>query len=101
MGRCCSMPSPGTPMAGCRSPAEPPSRIDWYRCKLASKRRAADPGTLEVIIAGCTTDPDGLINLGREGVGRVLLTIWQEDRDEILRNLDAFEHIKDAVYGSR
>jgi len=50
---------------------------------------------------GCTTDPDGLINLGREGVGLVLLTIWREDRDEILRNLDAFEHIKDAVYGSR
>lgn len=60
-----------------------------------------DPGTLEAIIAGCTTDPDGLINLGREGVGRVLLTIWQEDRDEILRNLDAFARIKDAVYGSR
>ena len=60
-----------------------------------------DPGTLEVIIAGCTTDPDGLINLGREGVGRALLTIWQEDRDAILRNLDEFVLIKDAVYGSR
>ena len=60
-----------------------------------------DPAAIEVIIAGCTTDPDGLINLGREGVGRTLLTIWQEDRDEILRTLDDYASIKDAVYGNR
>ncbi len=60
-----------------------------------------DPDTLEVVIAGCTTDPEGIINLGREGVGRTLLTIWEEDRDAILRSLDALVSIKDAVYGSR
>ena len=71
------------------------------RLKAGFEAAGRDPESIEVIIAGCTTDPDGLTNLGREGVGRALLTIWQEDRDEILRTLDEFALIKDAVCGSR
>lgn len=84
-------------------PITPRTSIADRLATLHARFEAAgrDPESLEVIIAGCTTDPDGLINLGREGVGRALLTIWQEDRDDILRNLDEFALIKDAVYGSR
>jgi probable F420-dependent oxidoreductase len=65
----------------------------------AFERHGRDPASIEVVIAGATTDPDGLSNLEREGVQRALLTIWSEDRDEILRQLDAYATIARAVRG--
>ncbi|MBT4161158.1 MAG: TIGR03619 family F420-dependent LLM class oxidoreductase [Gammaproteobacteria bacterium] len=58
-----------------------------------------DPSSLEVVVAGATTDPDGLINLGREGVQRALLTVWSEDRDETLRLLDQYAEVKRRAEG--
>ncbi len=49
-----------------------------------------DPKDMEVIVCGATTDPAGLVNLGKEGVTHALLTIWPEDPDDILRTLDEF-----------
>lgn len=60
-----------------------------------------DPDEIEIVIAGATTDPDGLINLGREGVQRALLTVWSEDPDEILRTLDSYAKVLQAVQGKR
>jgi alkanesulfonate monooxygenase SsuD/methylene tetrahydromethanopterin reductase-like flavin-dependent oxidoreductase (luciferase family) len=53
-------------------------------------RHGRDPGGIEVVIAGATTDPRGLANLESEGVQRALLTVWSEDRDQILRTLDDY-----------
>jgi probable F420-dependent oxidoreductase len=61
--------------------------------RQAFERHGRDPAGIQVVIAGATTDPDGLRNLAREGVQRALLTIWSEDRDEILRKLDEFAAI--------
>jgi len=65
----------------------------------AFERHGRDSGSIEVVVAGATTEPDGLLNLEREGVQRVLLTIWSEERDEILRKLDEFAAIRRAVLG--
>ena len=56
-----------------------------------------DPDELQIVIAGATTDPQGLENLGREGVQRALLTIWSEDRDEILGLLDTYAKVAEAL----
>jgi hypothetical protein len=63
---------------------------------LERGRRLED---LQVIVAGATTDPRGLANLGQEGVGRALLTVWEESRDAILRKLDEFAGILRTVGG--
>jgi len=52
---------------------------------------------LQIVIAGATTDLQGLENLGREGVQRALLTIWSEDRDEILGLLDTYAKVAEAL----
>ena len=56
-----------------------------------------DPDSIEVAVMGATTDPAGLANLGREGVQRAILTVWSEDRDEILRTLDEYAAVMDEV----
>ena len=56
---------------------------------------------LQVVVAGATTDPRGLSNLGQEGIGRALLTVWEESRDGILRKLDEFAAIRRQVSGTR
>jgi probable F420-dependent oxidoreductase len=65
----------------------------------AFERQGRDPASIQVVIAGATTDPHGLLNLEREGVQRALLTIWSEDRDEILRTLDEYAAVASAVRG--
>ncbi len=60
-----------------------------------------DPASVQVAVAGATTEPDGLLNLGREGVQRALLTVWTEDRDEILAMLDRYAIVKSEVEGQR
>ncbi|MEM9606668.1 MAG: hypothetical protein AAGA99_04545 [Actinomycetota bacterium] len=49
---------------------------------------------------GATTDPGGLEQLGREGVDRAILTVWSEDRDEVLRTLDAYRDVMEAAQGA-
>ncbi|MCC5874406.1 MAG: LLM class F420-dependent oxidoreductase [Gammaproteobacteria bacterium] len=58
-----------------------------------------DPDSLKIVICGATTDPDGLAALAEEGVDTAAMTIWSEDRDEILRKLDEFATIRDAARG--
>ena len=48
---------------------------------------------LEIIVCGATTDPSGLVNLGKEGVTHALLTVWPEDPDEILHTLDELAEV--------
>jgi probable F420-dependent oxidoreductase len=55
--------------------------------------------TLHVAVMGATTDPDGLAQLGAEGVERAVLTIWSEDRDEILRTLDEYATVVTRLHG--
>ncbi len=70
-------------------------RLDvMYR---AAEEHGRDPATLTVTVMGAVEDPAGLANLGEEGVDRAVLTIWTEDSDEILRELDRFAAIKDRL----
>ncbi len=59
-----------------------------------------DPDSLKIVVCGATTDPDGLANLAAEGVDTAALTIWSEDRDEILRALDEYARIRTAAKGA-
>lgn len=58
-----------------------------------------DPDSLKIVVCGATTDPDGLAALAEEGVDTAAMTIWSEDRDEILRKLDEYAGIRDAARG--
>ena len=58
-----------------------------------------DPASVQIAITGAVEDPDGIITLGREGVQRVLLTVWSEERDEILATLDRFAAIAEQARG--
>ena len=63
----------------------------------AFRAAGRDPATVQLAVTGATTDPDGLANLHREGVGRALLTVWSEESDEILRELDRFADIAEKA----
>ena len=60
-----------------------------------------DPGALSIAVMGATTDPAGLVALGEEGVDRAVMTVWSEDRDEILRCLDRFAQVRATAAGER
>ena len=68
--------------------------------RAAFERHDRDPDEIQVVIAGATTDPDGLRNLEREGVGHACLTIWSEERDEILRTLDEYSLVLQQFRGT-
>ncbi|MEO1061165.1 MAG: TIGR03619 family F420-dependent LLM class oxidoreductase [Actinomycetota bacterium] len=73
-------------------------RLDPLRRRFEEAGR--DPDGIQVAIMGATTDPSGLLALGDEGVQRAILTVWSEDRDEILRTLDDYQQVKDRVLGA-
>jgi probable F420-dependent oxidoreductase len=56
-----------------------------------------DPASIRVSVMGATADPAGLVALGSEGVERAVLTVWSEDRDEILRTLDEYASVADRL----
>jgi probable F420-dependent oxidoreductase len=72
-------------------------RLERVRDAWAAAGR--EPSTLRVAVMGATTDPDGLARLGSEGVERAVLTIWSEDRDEILRTLDEYAEVLARLQG--
>ncbi len=59
----------------------------------AAATHGRDPATLTVTVMGATEDPAGLENLGNEGVERAVLTIWQNEPDAVLRELDRLSKI--------
>lgn len=63
----------------------------------AFEKYGRDPASIQVVIAGATTDPAGLENLRAEGVQHALLTIWSEDVDEIYRRMDEYAELKRLV----
>lgn len=63
----------------------------------AAVQQGRDPATISVTVMGAVEDSAGLASLGAEGVDRAVLTIWTEDDDEILRELDRFAAIKDEL----
>jgi probable F420-dependent oxidoreductase len=65
----------------------------------AFERQGRDPDSIQVVIAGATTDPDGLRSLQAEGVGRAFLNVWSEDRDEILKTLDSYARVLERFHG--
>jgi probable F420-dependent oxidoreductase len=83
------MPITGRPTLG--------DRLDRLRDAWAAAGR--EPDALEIAVMGATTDPAGLEQLGREGVQRAVLTIWSEDRDEILRSLDELAAVQRQLHG--
>lgn len=58
-----------------------------------------DPDSIRVSVMGASTDPAALVALGAQGVERAVLTVWSEDRDEIMRTLDSHASVVAAVNG--
>ncbi len=74
--------------------------------RLAALRRRVedagrDPASISIAVVGATTEPTGLLALGEEGVDRAVMTVWSEDRDQILRDLDRYAAARDAAHGVR
>lgn len=63
----------------------------------ACERAGRDRSEIAVSVFGATTDPGGLANLFDEGVDRAVLTLPSHDRDDALRQLDAWAPILDAL----
>ena len=70
-------------------------RIDglWEACDRAGRDRTE----IEVDAIGASDDVGALANLRAEGVQRAILTVWDEDRDAVLRTLDRFAAVRDAL----
>ncbi|MEM9038177.1 MAG: hypothetical protein AAGD18_26545, partial [Actinomycetota bacterium] len=85
----------GWPICARASIVGPPHPL---RPRFAAAGR--DPDAISVAVMGATTDPGGLEQLGREGVDRAILTVWSEDRDEVLRTLDAYRDVMEAAQGA-
>lgn len=71
------------------------SRLDLVRAAADDVGR--DPTTIGITVMGAIEDAPGLAALGQEGVDRAVLTIWSEDRDEILSELDRFADIRQEL----
>ena len=56
----------------------------------AYARHGRDPDAIRVAIMGAHEEAAGLANLREEGVEHACLTVWSEDRDAVLRELDRF-----------
>lgn len=74
------------------------SRLEIVREAAEHHGRPFD--SISVTVMGAVEDAAGLAQLGVEGVDRAILTIWTEDRDEILRELDRFEQIRLELHGA-
>ncbi|MEM7017828.1 MAG: LLM class F420-dependent oxidoreductase [Pseudomonadota bacterium] len=61
--------------------------------RAAFEKQGRDPDRIQIVVTGAATDPKKLQNLQAEGIGRAMLTIWSEDRSEILSTLDEFTAI--------
>jgi probable F420-dependent oxidoreductase len=61
------------------------------------ERAGRDPDALQICVMGATGDPKGLRQLAADGVQRAMLTVWHEDRDDVLRELDRFAAVAAAV----
>jgi probable F420-dependent oxidoreductase len=61
------------------------------------ERAGRDPTTLQICVMGATDDPKGIHELAAEGVQRAMLTVWHEDRDDVLRELDRFAAVAAAM----
>lgn len=70
-------------------------RLEPLRRRFEANGR--DPDSIRVAVMGASTDPAALRALGDEGVERAVLTVWSEDRDEILRTLDDYAEVAAAV----
>lgn len=51
-------------------------------------RHDRDPDSLRVFVCGATEEPEKLANLAEEGVEHACFTVWSEEPDEIMRELD-------------
>ncbi len=71
------------------------SRLEIMREAAREHRR--DPETLSVTMMGGPEDPADLENLAAEGVGRVVWTIWSEDPDDVMRDLDRLTGILELM----
>ena len=66
----------------------------------AALARGREPETLSVVVMGANETAAGLENLGREGVEHAVLTVWGEEPDHVLRELDRFARIRQELAGT-
>lgn len=72
---------------------------------LATMRRKAeeagrDPATIAITVMNAPKTPEELHELGALGVDRVAFTIWSQDPDEAMAELDAFAELKARTEGT-
>jgi len=65
--------------------------------RAAFEKYGRDPNSLRIFIMGAPQDAGQLANLAGEGVEHVCLTIWSEDGDEILRQLDSLQRLAEET----
>ena len=58
------------------------------------------PEEFDALKTALKADPEAILSLGREGVQRVQLTVWSEERDEILRDLAQFAMVAEQARGN-
>ncbi len=63
----------------------------------AFKKYGRDPASIQVAVCGASEKPEDLANLASEGVEHACLTIWSEEADEILRELDRMAEIAEKA----
>ena len=56
-----------------------------------------DRSEIDVSVFGATADPAGLSNLFAEGIHRAVLTLPNNDRDDVLRHLDEWADVADRL----
>jgi probable F420-dependent oxidoreductase len=67
------------------------------RLDEACDRVGRDRTEIDVSVFGATTDAAGLTNLFAEGVHRAVLTLPSHHRDDVLRQLDVWAPLTDAI----
>jgi probable F420-dependent oxidoreductase len=63
----------------------------------SARTHGRDPSTLSVTVMGASEDPADLENLAAEGVDRVVWTIWSEDPEDVMTELDRLASILDLM----
>lgn len=71
------------------------SRLDLLH--QAAVAHGRDPKSLSITVMGAIETVEGLESLAAEGVDRAVWTVWSEDPDEMLRELDRLAAIRDKA----
>ena len=87
------------PTGGCRSPPAPRSSGGWKACGTPARVPAGIRRRSRSTPSARRRTRRRWPSLRAEGVHRVILTVWDEDREAALRSLDRFADVRDELDG--